>query len=126
MCFTIPFFRDRPNSPNSDVVYSIVDGNRCPELSSTAVQSNPRDRKFSLEAGGQKAVVVLRKPLDLERGDVLFNMTLLARDRGVPPLSSTSSLVVGTANCSIAFSLEKEKWPQNCTAVRTPDTQFQY
>ena len=88
------------------MVYSIVDGNRCPELSSSVVQSNLRDRKFSLEAGGQKAVVVLRKPLDLEKGDVLFNMTLLARDRGVPPLSSTSSLVVGSAYCSIVFSLE--------------------
>ena len=70
------------------------------------MQSNPRDRKFSLEAGGQKAMVVLRKPLDLERGDVLFNMTLMARDRGVPPLSSTSSLVVGRAYFSIVFSLE--------------------
>ena len=67
------------------MVYSTVDGNRWPELSSRIVQSNTRDRKFSLEAGGQKAVVVGRKPLDLERGDVLFNMTLLARDRGVPP-----------------------------------------
>ena len=50
-------------------------------MSSSVVQSNPRDYKFSLEAGGQKAVVVLRKPLDLERGNVLFNMTLLAKDR---------------------------------------------
>ena len=113
MCSTVPSFRDRPNSPNSDVVYSIVDGNRCPELSSSAVQSNPRDRKFSLEAGGQKAVVVLRKPLDLERGDVVFNMTLLARDRGVPPLSSTSSLVVGTAHCSSVFSLECKSQKEN-------------
>ena len=54
-------------------------------MSSSVVQSNTRDCKFSLEAGSQKAVVVLRKPLDLEKGDVLFNMTLLARDRGVPP-----------------------------------------
>ena len=57
--------RDRPNSPNSDIAYSIVAGNE--------------DRKFSLEAGGQKAVVVLRKPLDLEAGDALFNMTILAQ-----------------------------------------------
>ena len=55
---------------------------------------SPRERKFSLESGGQKAVVVLRKPLDLEAGDAVFNMTILASDAGSPPLSSTSSLVV--------------------------------
>jgi hypothetical protein len=69
---------------------------QCSTLQCSAVQCSVvrRDRKFSLESGGQKAVVVLRKPLDLEAGDSLFNMTILARDRGVPPLSSTSSLLV--------------------------------
>ena len=66
--------RDRPNSPNSDIAYSIVAGNE--------------DRKFSLEAGGQKAVVVLRKPLDLEAGDALFNMTILAQ------VSSSNNLCI--------------------------------
>ena len=70
---------DKPNTPNSDVTYSIVSGNK--------------DRKFSIE-GNQKAVVVLRKPLDYERGDSLFNLTILAKDHGLPPLSSTTSLVI--------------------------------
>ena len=46
------------------MTYSIVSGND--------------DRKFSIE-GNQKAVVVLRKPLDFERGDSLFNLTILAK-----------------------------------------------
>ena len=55
---------DKPNTPNSDVTYSIIDGNE--------------DKKFSIE-GNQKAVVVLRKGLDFERGDSLFNLTILAQ-----------------------------------------------
>ena len=58
---------DKPNTPNSDVRYSIVSGNE--------------DRKFSIE-GNQKAVVVLRKALDFEKGDSLFNMTILAEVLG--------------------------------------------
>ena len=54
---------DKPNTTNSDIRYSIVSGNE--------------DRKFSIE-GNQKAVVVLRKALDFEKGDSLFNMTILA------------------------------------------------
>ena len=91
------------------MVYLIVDGNRCPELSSSVVQSNPRDRKFSLEAGGQKAMVVLRNPLDLERGDVLFNMTLLARDRGVPPPSPPHLHQWWVEHTSLSFSPWKVK-----------------
>ena len=55
---------DKPYTPNSDVTYSIIDGNE--------------DKKFSIE-GNQKAVVVLRKGLDFERGDSLFNLTILAQ-----------------------------------------------
>ena len=55
---------DKPNTPNSDVQYSIIGGNE--------------ERKFSIE-GNLKAVVVLRKGLDYERGDRLFNLTILAR-----------------------------------------------
>ena len=58
---------DKPNTPNSDVRYSIVSGNE--------------DRKFSIE-GNQKAVVVLRKSLDFEKGDSLFNLTILAEVPG--------------------------------------------
>ena len=57
---------DKPNTPNSDVTYSIIQGNE--------------DKKFSIE-GNVKAVVVLRKPLDYEKGDSLFNLTILARVR---------------------------------------------
>ena len=55
--------RDKPNTPNSDIKYSILTGNV--------------KKKFSLE-GNQKAVVVLRKPLDFEAGDNVFNITITA------------------------------------------------
>jgi hypothetical protein len=53
-----------PNTPNSHVTYSIVSGNE--------------DKKFSIEGSG-KAVVVLRKKLDFEAGDRVFNLTVLAQ-----------------------------------------------
>ena len=62
-----------PNTPNSHVTYSIVSGNE--------------DKKFSIEGSG-KAVVVLRKKLDFEAGDRLFNLTVLAQ---VPYFKGTAS-----------------------------------
>ncbi len=56
--------RDMPNTPNSHVTYSILSGNE--------------DKKFSIEGSG-KAVVVLRKKLDFEAGDRVFNLTVLAQ-----------------------------------------------
>ena len=57
-------FRDKPNTPNSFIRYSISSGNE--------------DKKFSLEGSG-KAVLVLRKRLDFETGDTFFNLTILAQ-----------------------------------------------
>jgi hypothetical protein len=55
--------RDKPNTPNSDVQYSIVDGN---------------DKgKFAMESS-HRAVLVLRRPLDYDAGDREFNLTLMA------------------------------------------------
>ena len=63
----VPFYhRDKPNTPNSFLSYSIVSGND--------------DRKFSLEGSG-KAVLVLRKKLDFEAGDKFFNLTIVAEVR---------------------------------------------
>jgi hypothetical protein len=58
--------RDKPNTANSEVSYSLVSGND--------------DRKFSIEAtGSKKAVLVLRKPLDFDNGERLFNLTIRAQ-----------------------------------------------
>ena len=57
--------RDKPNTANSEVTYSIIGGNE--------------QRKFSVEAtSSKKAVVVLRKDLDYDGGDKLFNLTIKA------------------------------------------------
>ena len=57
--------RDKPNTANSEVTYSIIAGND--------------QRKFSVEATtSKKAVVVLRKNLDYDTGDRQFNLTIKA------------------------------------------------
>ncbi len=57
--------RDKPNTANSEVTYSIIGGNE--------------QRKFSVEAtSSKKAVIVLRKDLDYDSGDKLFNLTIRA------------------------------------------------
>ena len=60
---------DKPNSTNSDVQYSIVSGNE--------------NRKFSIE-GDEKADVVLRRSLQFEKENSLFNLTILAEGHGIP------------------------------------------
>jgi hypothetical protein len=55
--------RDKPNTPNSDVQYSIIDGN---------------DKgKFAME-NSHRAVLVLKRPLDYDAGDREFTLTLMA------------------------------------------------
>jgi hypothetical protein len=55
--------RDKPNTPNSDVQYSITDGN---------------DKgKFAMESS-HRAVLVLRRPLDYDAGDREFTLILMA------------------------------------------------
>ncbi|XP_069700620.1 cadherin-89D [Periplaneta americana] len=70
---------DKPNTPNSDIQYSIVDGN---------------DKgKFAMESS-HRAVLVLRKALDYDAGDREFVLTLMASDRGSPPKNSTTTIEV--------------------------------
>jgi hypothetical protein len=59
--------RDKPNTANSEVVYSLISGNE--------------DRKFSIEATSKKAVLVLRKTLDYDGGERTFNITIKAQVR---------------------------------------------
>lgn len=54
---------DKPNTPNSDVHYSIVGGNE--------------RGKFSLE-DNNPASLLLRNPLDYDAGDTNFLLTILA------------------------------------------------
>ena len=70
-CLIHALDKDKPNTDNSVISYSILNGNE--------------DKKFSLE-GTKKAVIVLRKPLDYESRDTLLNLTILAEDYGIPKL----------------------------------------
>ena len=57
--------KDKPNTANSEVTYSIIRGNE--------------KRVFSVEAASsKKAVIVLRKKLDFDRGDKIYNLTIKA------------------------------------------------
>ncbi|XP_068082261.1 cadherin-89D [Anabrus simplex] len=71
--------QDKPNTPNSDVQYSIVDGND--------------DGKFGLESS-HRAALVVRRPLDFDAGDRQFELTIMASDRGSPPRNSTTTIEV--------------------------------
>ncbi|KAI5749559.1 hypothetical protein M8J76_008291 [Diaphorina citri] len=72
--------KDKPNTPNSDVQYSIIGGN---------------DKgKFTLENNNHKAALVLKKPLDYEAGDTQFLLVLLATDRGNPPRNATTAIKI--------------------------------
>ena len=62
--------KDKPNTANSEVTYSIIRGNA--------------KRVFSVEAASsKKAVIVLRKNLDFDRGDKIYNLTIKAEVREI-------------------------------------------
>ena len=64
--------RDKPNTANSEITYSIIKGNE--------------QRKFSLEGRSSKmSVLVLRKPLDWDQGEKFFNLTIRAQVRPKDP-----------------------------------------
>ncbi|XP_028176911.1 cadherin-89D [Ostrinia furnacalis] len=71
------FDRDKPNTPNSDIQYSITSGD--PE------------GHFALESS-HKPSLVLRKPLDYDAGDKEFTLGITASDRGSPPRSSNTTV----------------------------------
>ncbi|KAJ8719256.1 hypothetical protein PYW07_016812 [Mythimna separata] len=71
------FDRDKPNTPNSDVQYSIISGDT--------------DGHFALESS-HKPVLVLKKPLDYDAGDKEFSLVVTASDRGSPPRSSNATV----------------------------------
>ncbi|XP_055969339.1 cadherin-23 isoform X2 [Sorex fumeus] len=65
---------DRDSGPNGQVEYSIVDGDPLGEFLISPVEG----------------VLRVRKDVELDREAIAFyNLTICARDRGVPPLSST-------------------------------------
>ncbi|KAJ2939033.1 hypothetical protein O0L34_g19014 [Tuta absoluta] len=73
------FDRDKPNTPNSDVQYSITGGNF--------------DNQFALESS-HKPNLVLKKPLDYDAGDKEFTLTITASDRGSPPMSVNTTVYI--------------------------------
>ncbi|XP_077896986.1 cadherin-23 isoform X2 [Ictidomys tridecemlineatus] len=65
---------DRDSGPNGQVEYSLVDGDPLGEFVISPVEG----------------VLRVRKDVELDRETIAFyNLTICARDRGVPPLSST-------------------------------------
>ena len=73
--------KDKPNTANSEISFKITSGND--------------DRKFSIEIGGSgRAVLVLRKRLDYDKGDRLFNLTIEAQDHGSPSYSTSTYVLV--------------------------------
>ncbi|CAG7723425.1 unnamed protein product [Allacma fusca] len=70
---------DKPNTANSDINFSIVEGND--------------DGKFTLESS-HRAALVVKKSLDYDSGDHEFRLKIMASDRGNPPLSTTTILTV--------------------------------
>ncbi|CAH2040894.1 unnamed protein product, partial [Iphiclides podalirius] len=77
------FDRDKPNTPNSDVQYSITSGDT--------------EGRFSLESS-HKPGLVLAKPLDYDAGDREFLITVTASDRGSPPRSSVATVHIIVAD----------------------------
>ncbi|XP_022919668.1 cadherin-89D isoform X2 [Onthophagus taurus] len=70
--------RDKSNTPNSDVQYSITGGNE--------------KGKFGLDA--HEAFLILKKQLDFDNGDRDFVLTITASDRGIPQLSSNATIKI--------------------------------
>ncbi|XP_076254284.1 cadherin 89D [Rhynchophorus ferrugineus] len=71
--------QDKPNTPNSDVQFSIVAGN---------------DRsKFALESSHQPNLL-LKRSLDYDSGDRQFILTISATDRGSPPKSTNATVTI--------------------------------
>ncbi|XP_014359554.2 cadherin-89D isoform X1 [Papilio machaon] len=77
------FDRDKPNTPNSEVEYSITGG-------------DPAGR-FGLE-GPHKPGLVLAKPIDYDAGDREFLLTITASDRGSPPRTTNATVHVIVAD----------------------------
>uniref|UniRef100_A0A8C0XQH5 Cadherin-23 n=1 Tax=Castor canadensis TaxID=51338 RepID=A0A8C0XQH5_CASCN len=72
---------DRDSGPNGQVEYSIVDGDPLGEFVISPVEG----------------VLRVRKDVELDRESIAFyNLTICARDRGVPPLSSTMLVGIRT------------------------------
>ncbi|XP_046967543.1 cadherin-89D [Vanessa cardui] len=71
------FDRDKPNTPNSDVQYTITSGDD--------------NGRFVLESS-HKPYLILNKPLDFDTGDKEFVLAITASDRGSPPRSSNATV----------------------------------
>lgn len=79
--------RDKPNTANSEVSYSIISGNE--------------DRKFSIEAtSSKKAVLVLRKTLDYDAGERMFNITIKAQVGSLICYLACSSILIAQMQLS--------------------------
>ncbi|XP_035703696.1 cadherin-89D isoform X2 [Folsomia candida] len=103
---------DKPNTGNSDVHFSIVDGND--------------DGKFGLESSQNPALVV-KKSLDYDAGDREFKLKIMASDRGNPPLSSFAFIsvkVIDNDDLPVVFTKPiyktqiKEFYPFNNKTIR--------
>lgn len=72
------FDRDKPNTPNSDVQYSL------------GTQEYPGGPYFALESPHRPSIV-LRQKLDFDEGIRVFDIVVIASDRGTPQKSSNTT-----------------------------------
>lgn len=72
------FDRDKPNTPNSDVQYSITAG----------------DERGHFTLDIMQRALVLKKPLDYDKGDKEFSIVITASDRGTPQRSTNTTIYV--------------------------------
>ncbi|XP_053605613.1 cadherin-89D isoform X2 [Plodia interpunctella] len=73
------FDRDKPNTPNSDIQYSITAGDE--------------DGHFALESS-HKPALILKRALDYDAGDREFRLVVTASDRGSPQRSSNTTVLI--------------------------------
>jgi len=71
--------KDKPNTANSDITYSIVGGNE----NNSFILSDPIE-----------GILVVNKPLDYDHGIREFKIQIQASDHGVPTLSSVTTVTI--------------------------------
>lgn len=74
--------RDQPNTPNSDIQYFI------------GQQTVDSQGAFFMMDSPHRPHVILKRSLDFDHGIRRFDLNIIARDRGVPPFQSNTSLSV--------------------------------
>lgn len=76
------FDRDKPNTPNSDIQYFI------------GQQTSDAKGGFFMLDSPHRPHVILKRSLDFDHGIRQFDLNVIARDRGIPPKQSNTTLSI--------------------------------